>query len=555
MRGTNNVGLLALGLALCITSTSAGLTWPSQYDEIEDITFLNNGYNAREFPILLQPCTIAPTTGHSIGAAFIRTAFHDMAPFNAQTGVGGTDASIGYELDSTIYPTNTGIAFNNTMHYYELFFNSQSSMADLINVGLYQAVRACGGPIVPVRAGRVDATWPGPVGVPQPTDPLPQMIGEFKRMGFSPEEMVQVVACGHSMGGVHSAEHPSIVPPRSTPLGVQDLDSTNATFDNTVVTEYLDGTTRNPLVVGVNPASSSDGRLFGLNNRQIVSPMADPNNYATTCATVLAKMVNTVPRGVVLSDVIAPYELKPSNLQLNVAPDGQNLEFTGELRILTNSLPKSSIASVQLIYKDRTGTANNASTISANAVGDANGFDDSFTFYGFSGTIPASISISSFTVLVTLTTGGTQTFDNNGQGYPISDRIFAQTSYSSLSGVDGSGNQQLTVFAAVRTGEASEPVNLSVELINPITYNDLPTVSVVPQAMTSVCAGQYYTFYSSTFGVPATGANSTKYDVSASYNGATVSDSFNSLNGLPAVATASPSCGGAHNKRAVNFSA
>jgi hypothetical protein len=111
------------------------------------------------------------------------------------------------------------------------------------------------------------------------------------------------------------------------------------------------------------------------------------------------------------------------------------------------------------------------------------------------------------------------------------------------------------VFAAVRTGEAYEPVNLSVELINPITYNNLPTVNVVPQAMTSVCAGQYYTFYSSTFSVPAAGVNFTHYDVSATANGAAISDSFNSLNSLSATAAATPSCGAAPGKRAINFSA
>ena len=158
------------------------------------------------------------------------------------------------------------------------------------------------------------------------------------------------------------------------------MDSTNSTFDNKVVTEYLDGTTRNPLVVGANPNARSDGRIFGLNNRQTISAMSDPNVYSGTCSGIFAKMINSVPRGTPLSDVIAPYDIKPSNLQLNVAADGQNLDFTGELRIHhTSSLQPSSISSIQLIYKDRTGTSNNAYTISATAAGDANGFDDTFT--------------------------------------------------------------------------------------------------------------------------------------------------------------------------------
>ena len=58
-------------------------------------------------------------------------------------------------------------------------------MADLTAVGLYQAVRAGRGPIVPVRAGRVDAAGPGLNGVPQPADSLLKMIDVFQRMGFT----------------------------------------------------------------------------------------------------------------------------------------------------------------------------------------------------------------------------------------------------------------------------------------------------------------------------------------------------------------------------------
>jgi hypothetical protein len=83
------------------------------------------------------------------------------------------------------YIANTGTGFNNTPQYYSQYFSSRAPMADLIALGLYQAVRAGGGPIVPVRAGRVDAAGPGLNGVPQPTDLLPKMIGIFQSMGFT----------------------------------------------------------------------------------------------------------------------------------------------------------------------------------------------------------------------------------------------------------------------------------------------------------------------------------------------------------------------------------
>lgn len=140
-----------------------------------------------------------------------------------------------------------------------------------------------------------------------------------------------------------------------------------------------------------------------------------------------------------------------------------------------------------------------------------------------------------------MTDGSTKYFDNNGAGYPVQDKILAQTSNSALAGADSNGNQQLTVFAAVRTGETYEPVNLDVSLIIPRENNTLPTVSTTTNAMTSVCASKFYTFYSATFGVPTAAVNSTKYDVSAGSYGATVSDSFKSLIGLQASANA-PAC-------------
>ena len=64
-------------------------------------------------------------------------------------------------------------------------------------------------------------------------------------------------------------------------------------------------------------------------------------------------------------------------------------------------------------------------------------------FYAFSSNLPVATSISSFTVLVNLVGGTTETYDNNGAGYPISDSVVVLTPQSCYSG----GN--LTVVAAV----------------------------------------------------------------------------------------------------------
>lgn len=337
---------------------------------------LNSGYNARNFPFPLVPCTFTRSPGHSIAGGFLRTAFHDMAAADVRAGTGGLDASIGFEMDSSIYIENTGVAFNNTMTYFSSYFNSRATMSDLIALGVYASVRACGGPAVPLKAGRIDATNAGPQAVPDPKNDTVKMTAEFARMGFSPQEMIQVVACGHTLGGVHSAEHPTLVLPNTTALGVTDFDTTNSTYDNKVVTGYLDGTSQNPLVVGPDVDSRSDLRIFSSDGNKTVSSMADPSSYSTTCSKILAKMIDTVPDNVVLTSVITPYDVKPYNLHLSVVGD-DDLQFSGAIRFKTTSIPKSAISSIQLAYRDRNGA--DGDVIGTTILGDASGFDDTFT--------------------------------------------------------------------------------------------------------------------------------------------------------------------------------
>lgn len=49
-----------------------------------------------------------------------------------------------------------------------------------------------GGDYIPFRGGRVDATKPGPPGVPEPADTLEKHTRDFSRLGFTPKEMIQV---------------------------------------------------------------------------------------------------------------------------------------------------------------------------------------------------------------------------------------------------------------------------------------------------------------------------------------------------------------------------
>jgi catalase (peroxidase I) len=78
-------------------------------------------------------------------------------------------------------------------------------------MGTVLAVASCDGPNIPYRAGRVDATGPGPLGVPQPQEELATHTEQFRRAGFTQSEMIGLTACGHAFGGVTKSDFPDIV--------------------------------------------------------------------------------------------------------------------------------------------------------------------------------------------------------------------------------------------------------------------------------------------------------------------------------------------------------
>jgi len=110
-----------------------------------------------------------------------------MATANRYSRTGGLDASLQFELNNG---ENADPGHATTLGFYANYLTSRSSMADLIAAGVYPSVRACGGPVIPLRLGRVDALSAGAPGVPQPGDPIGTFRQQFDRMGFSPAEMI-----------------------------------------------------------------------------------------------------------------------------------------------------------------------------------------------------------------------------------------------------------------------------------------------------------------------------------------------------------------------------
>lgn len=352
-------------------------TWPAVSDELEDLMFLVSGTNARGLASGVIPCSKSPTgvDGRIASAEWLRTMFHDVSTANIYQNYGGLDASLLFETDRS---ENIGDAFNTTFEFLAKFYNSRASASDLLALATYTATRSCGGPIVPVRTGRIDATTAGPIGVPEPQNAIGTLENQFLRINFSTADMIKATACGHTLGGVHSPDFPTIVLEDMVPNDYAFLDDTPDLFDNSVVVDYLAGNTTNPLVVGnsVDNGKNSDGRVYKSDGNVTMQALADPNVFASECSTIFQRMIEVVPPGVELGDVLTPYDVKPSSLQLSLAANA-SLQFTGEIRVRTTTRTASSISSVQLVYQDRNGVSSDT-TITAVDTGSASGFDEAF---------------------------------------------------------------------------------------------------------------------------------------------------------------------------------
>lgn len=357
-------------------------TWPSSIDELEDVMFLGSGYKSRGFSSFVTPCSYSEHgPGRQAAAEWVQTAFHDMATtdiFYEDKGSvhGGIDASLAFELNSG---ENIGSGLYTSLVTYARFFNSRLSISDLIALGVYAGVRACGGPAIPMRGGRIDATLAGPMGVPQPQNGIGQFTNQFMRMGYSKDDMIAMTACGHTLGGVHSDSFDDIVVRGTVRNDYQLFDGTEE-FDNQIATRYINGPDINPLSVGVSKRrkKNSDFQVFSSDNNVTLKAMMNPKTFDAMCISILQRMIETVHPSAMLSNIIEPYEIKPSGLQLTLLSAGASFEFSGDIRVRTTVRRASQIGSVQILYKDINGFTVR-SPIETMQAGKARGFDDNFT--------------------------------------------------------------------------------------------------------------------------------------------------------------------------------
>ncbi|KAJ3979808.1 heme peroxidase [Lentinula detonsa] len=430
--------------------------------------------------LLAQNCP--PRENTTIPAQWLRIAYHDMSTHNVDDGTGGLDASIQYELDR---PQNIGQgqldslndfkAFNIIAPFFgsKYFTNSSGKkrglliafplVADIIALGAVFAVAGCGGPLIPLSAGRVDATEAGPATVPEPQQDLASHTEAFRRQGFTPTEMIGLVACGHTLGGVRQVDFPLVVTDAEDVLQTFD---TTTNFDNAVVSEYLQNTTENILVVGPNVTTRSDFRIFSSDGNVTMQSFLSSDLFNETCGTLIGRMINTVPSGVTLTQPISePFDYVVSEPLFSYRNGTFSVVTT--LRVLGDNPDRT----VTMLWADRQGS--NCPTTGCTSPSTQT--DEAFlTFIGniqgltvnrflFNATINATTSISKFWFEVDEKDGSDPILVNNGgSGFVIEqDSLFIDNGRSEAVLVTFPTLEQYKQVVVAIRGDSSSSVSIT----------------------------------------------------------------------------------------------
>ncbi|KAH7241982.1 heme peroxidase [Fusarium tricinctum] len=454
---------VAISLVSYAAAAASPLVWPSRWDEVEDYMNMLSGYGKVGFSDAIITCGFGNNQqGRQNSAEWIRTAFHDAVTHDAKAGTGGVDASIFWE---TKRPENPGKAFENTFSFFSGFHTPKTSASDLVALGTVVATGLCRGPQVPFRAGRVDAYKAGPSGVPEPSTNMKDTFAAFTKAGFTKEDMTAMVACGHAIGGVHSEDFPDVTGIKADPNNDTSVPFQKdvSRFHNGIVTEFLAGTSKNPLVVAKNNTLNSDKRIFN-NDRATMKKLSTKAGFNSMCASVFARMIDTVPKSVTLSDVITYYDVKPyiTNLYLN---SKGKIHFTGSVRFALTNGRKAEDISVKLVYADRSGKVKTTVPMTRGnwLDGLTTGLTTNFVNFEFDTTIDATKGISKFWIQETTpSTKATKTHDNQKTGgYKVDDTVLYQQPDSFFDSAKlANGPAPVTVSAMVRDSRAKETLNL-----------------------------------------------------------------------------------------------
>ncbi|KZV81679.1 heme peroxidase [Exidia glandulosa HHB12029] len=420
-------------LVLAVVGLSDAYTWPNrQMEKLDQLRYEQLGVNAH-IATFVSPCDrynfdfTSQKQGRTNSADWLRTAYHDMATYNVEDGTGGLDASIQF-VEEQSRAENTGNAFANTITFARILAGRHTSLADGVALVALMAIEQCYGPEIDFRAGRIDATEPNNPGVPEPQDSLESHTASFARQGFTPTEMIQLVACGHSLGGVQHDSFPDIVPPTNDPdnnaSGNVHFDSTFDNFDNKIATDYVSGQTTNPLIVGQNETTRSDLRIFSSDGNVTMNAFAASNDFfMKTCGSILTRMLDTVPRGVKLTEVVKPLPVRPDQFAL-LRTANDSLSLKGRFRFW-NINEEDANRKVTLFWADSQGQQCQGCSVDLAYNGRTTNwlpYAPTVLWYQLPSTgqlIRPDLSISKFWFQITESNGRITVEDQGGIGYPL----------------------------------------------------------------------------------------------------------------------------------------
>lgn len=262
--------------------------------------------------------------------------------------------------------------------------------------------------------------------------------------------MITLIACGHSIGGVHSVDHPEIVSGPVSAANKASFDTTSAALDNKVVVEYLGNTTANPLVRNANDTLNSDKRIFASDDNKTMRKLADTSYFKSQCEDVLGRMLDLVPGDVTLTDPLQPADVRPYILTYGLNANG-GVDFSGRIRVRitpsTGRDPNSLTAAIIPITRNGTaGPEIDAPIFTAYLLGQSVGYlDEAFQWFEFSYSMNASETFDSFKIRL-----NDKIYDNGGTGtYPINGDVLYQQKQSCMSFDSATNQGNLTVTAAV----------------------------------------------------------------------------------------------------------
>ena len=324
----------------------------------------------------------------------------------------------------------------------------------MIALGVVMATSACGGPHVPFRGGRKDATAAGPSGVPKPEDSVQTTLSDFGNVNFNADDTITLTACGHTLGGVHHSTFPQVVPASnvssSNTDGRQVFDETVGGFDVRVVTDYVHSTgdKGGPLVTTSNATVRSDLRLYSSDNNATMIRLSQSNSYfQEQCADVFQRMIETVPNGGPFTAFVDPTtttNLKPYGVYLSVDWQG-NMVMTGYFRYVQVPGAAAAPASLTITLVNRAGkTTTTTVKATASAADTGSGIWGPTKSYPFTLKFAASVGLSGLSV--------------NGQTFAFQDTMFVVAGMSSVSPNPPPFSTDSTVMGAVAAYKANTTV-------------------------------------------------------------------------------------------------